>query len=79
MVPRCRGGTTSWSNVVTCCQRDNLRKGSQSLKQSGLHLLRRPSEPSPRQVDEAAKRHAPRDNLHKTWLDFLYWDASLEA
>ena len=79
VVPRCRGGTTSWSNVVTCCQRDNLRKGSQSLKQSGLHLLRRPSEPTPRQVDEAAKRHAPRDNLHKTWLDFLYWDASLEA
>ena len=79
VVPRCRGGLTSWTNVVTCCQRDNLRKGSLSLKESGLHLLRRPQEPSPRQVDEAARRHAPRDSLHKTWLDFLYWDANLEA
>ena len=62
VVPRCRGGLTSWTNVVT-----------------GMHLLRRPFEPNPRQVDEAAKRHAPRDSLHKTWLDFLYWDARLEA
>ena len=79
IVPRCRGGQTSWNNVVTCCQRDNLFKGSRSLKESGLRLRRPPSEPAPHQVDEAAKRHAPRDNLHKTWLDFLYWDADLEA
>ncbi len=76
---RCRGGQTSWGNVVTCCQRDNLFKGSRSLRQSGLRLRRLPSEPAPHQVDEAAKRHAPRDNLHKTWLDFLYWDADLDA
>jgi hypothetical protein len=41
--------------------------------------LRSPYEPSPHQIDEFAKRHASRDNLHKTWLDFLYWDADLEA
>jgi len=78
VVPRCRGGTTVWSNVVTCCQRDNLFKGSKSLRQSGLRLLCTPGEPSPHQIDELAKRHASRDNLHETWLDFLYWDADLE-
>lgn len=78
VVPRCRGGVTSWSNVVTCCQRDNLRKGSQSLRDSGMTLSRRPFEPTPRQVDAAARRFAPREALHKTWLDFLYWDADLE-
>ncbi|MBE7210151.1 MAG: HNH endonuclease [Gluconacetobacter diazotrophicus] len=78
VVPRCRGGQTSWSNVVTCCQRDNLRKGSHSLKESGMVLLRKPFEPTPRQVDLAARRFAPRENLHRTWLDFLYWDAKLE-
>ena len=79
IVPRCRGGVTSWANVVTCCQKDNLFKGSHSLKRSGLHLRRHPGEPTPHQIDDAAKRHAPRDNLHKTWLDFLYWDADLET
>ncbi len=78
IVPRSRGGLTSWTNVVTSCQRDNLFKGCKSLRESGLKLRRPACEPLPHQVDEAAKRHASRDNLHKTWLDFLYWDAKLE-
>ncbi len=79
VVPRCKGGVTSWSNVVTSCQRDNLFKGSRSLAQAGMRLLSHPSEPTPHQIDEAAKWNVPRENLHRTWLDFLYWDASLEA
>lgn len=78
VVPRCRGGTTCWTNVVTACQRDNLFKGSKSLKQSGLRLLRPPVEPTPYQIDGYAKRHASRDDLHETWMDFLYWDSTLE-
>ena len=79
IVPRCRGGTTCWANVVTSCQRDNLFKGSRSLKESGLKLLRKPFEPTPHQIDECAKRHASKDDLHETWMDFLYWDVALEA
>ena len=80
IVPRSKGGITSWSNVVTCCQADNLFKGSRSLKQSGLRLQGcYPVEPTPHQIDEAAKWHVSRENLHRTWLDFLYWDAALEA
>jgi 5-methylcytosine-specific restriction endonuclease McrA len=79
VVPRSKGGVSSWTNVVTCCQRDNLFKGSRSLRESGLRLLCAPIEPTPHQIDEAAKRAAPRDKLHRTWQDFLYWDASLEA
>ena len=79
IIPRCKGGITSWGNVVTCCQQDNLLKGSRSLKQTGMKLLDTPYEPTPRQIDEAAKSSVPRENLHRTWLDFLYWDANLEA
>ena len=79
IVPRCRGGSTSWLNVVTSCQSDNLFKGSKSLKASGLRLVRTPFAPTPHQLDEFARRHASRDNLHETWMDFLYWDADLEA
>ncbi|HYZ62128.1 MAG TPA: HNH endonuclease [Acetobacteraceae bacterium] len=78
IVPRSRGGRTSWTNVVTCCQRDNLAKGSKSLRESGMRLLRKPEEPTPHQIDEMARRYAPKDNLHETWMDFLYWDAALE-
>lgn len=79
VIPRSKGGVTSWANVVTCCQTDNLLKGSRSLKQSGLRLRSVPAEPTPSQIDEAAKWHVSREKLHRTWLDFLYWDAQLEA
>ena len=38
VVPRARGGVTSWENVVAACSGCNLRKGSKSLRQSGLSL-----------------------------------------
>jgi 5-methylcytosine-specific restriction endonuclease McrA len=79
IIPRCRGGMTTWKNVVTCCQKDNLFKGSRSLKNSSLQLRNIPGEPTPHQIDAAAKRLNPRENLHRTWQDFLYWDADLEA
>ena len=79
VVPRCRGGNTCWSNVVTCCQKDNLFKGSKSLKESGLRLLRAPQVPTPHQIDEMAKKFASKNNLHETWLDFLYWDSTLDS
>lgn len=79
IVPRSKGGTTCWTNVVTCCQRDNLFKGNKSLKESGLRLLRAPFVPTPHQIDELAKRHSTKDKLHQTWLDFLYWDSDLET
>jgi len=78
VIPRCRGGRTSWENVVTCCQQDNLAKGSKSLRESGFHLRRMPQEPTPHQLDELAKRSSAKDQLHGTWLDFLYWDSALE-
>jgi 5-methylcytosine-specific restriction endonuclease McrA len=78
VLPRSKGGTTCWGNVVTCCQRDNLFKGDKLLRDSGLKLMRLPYEPSPHQIDECAKRHASKDDLHDTWLDFLYWDSTLE-
>lgn len=78
VVPRSRGGVTSWGNIVTCCSRHNLLKGSRSLKESGLTLIRRPFEPSPYELDEIAKRQTVIESLHKTWLDYLYWDTALE-
>jgi 5-methylcytosine-specific restriction endonuclease McrA len=78
VVPRSKGGTTCWRNVVTSCQKDNLFKGNKSLKESGLHLRRTPYEPSPYQIDQHAKLYASKADLHETWLDYLYWDTPLE-
>lgn len=46
VLPRCRGGRTTWENVVASCGPCNLRKGSKTLKQVGMRLRRKPSRPA---------------------------------
>lgn len=46
IVPRSKGGKNTWENMVTCKRGVNQRKGSRSLKESGLKLIRQPKQPS---------------------------------
>src|SRR3546814_12678680 len=46
IVPRSRGGRTSWENVVTACQDCTLVKGNRLLRESGMTLLSPVVEPS---------------------------------
>ena len=48
VVPRDRGGKTSWENVVTSCIRCNSRKGNRDPKEAGMYLLREPVRPRQR-------------------------------
>ena len=78
VVPRARGGVTSWENVVAACSPCNLRKGSKSLKQVNMRLRRPPRRPTAEEMQQVGRRFPP-GYLHDSWLDFLYWDAELEA
>ncbi|MEM7489166.1 MAG: HNH endonuclease [Pseudomonadota bacterium] len=78
VVPRARGGITSWENVVAACGRCNLRKGSRSLKQVGFTLRKAPRQPATGELMNLGRKFPP-NHLHDSWMDFLYWDAELEA
>jgi 5-methylcytosine-specific restriction endonuclease McrA len=78
VVPRARGGITSWENVVAACSPCNLRKGAKSLRQAGMHLQRAPRAPSPEEMQIHGRRFPP-NHLHESWMDYLYWDVELEA
>lgn len=45
VVPRSRGGTHTWENVVAACRRCNTRKGNRTPDEAGLHLRRPPTAP----------------------------------
>ncbi len=45
VVPKHMGGDHSWTNIVTACARCNHIKGGRTLQQSGMKLLKTPSEP----------------------------------
>ena len=78
VVPRARGGITSWENVVAACSSCNLKKGSTSLARSGLTLRKPPRQPSAGELMNMGRKFPP-GYLHTSWMDFLYWDAELEA
>ena len=77
VVPRSKGGGTSWENVVTACQKCNLAKGNRMLKDTNLHLRKPASRPNQHQLQEMGRRFPP-NFLHDSWEDYLYWDSELE-
>ena len=45
VVPRSRGGTHTWENVVAACRRCNLAKGSRLVSETTMVLRRPPVQP----------------------------------
>jgi 5-methylcytosine-specific restriction endonuclease McrA len=78
LVPRSRGGRTTWTNVVTACTSCNLRKGNRMPQHAGMHPLHPPVMPTTYQLQENGRAYPP-NFLHESWSDFLYWDSELEA
>jgi 5-methylcytosine-specific restriction endonuclease McrA len=73
VVPRSKGGETSWTNIVAACDPCNVKKDNRT----NMKPLRAPFVPTARDLI-AAKRAFPPNYLHATWLDYLYWDTELE-
>lgn len=78
VVPRSRGGRTSWSNVVTACSPCNLKKGNLMPKKCGMIPRRTPAEPSSFALQDHGRSFPP-NFLHESWHDYLYWDSELET
>jgi 5-methylcytosine-specific restriction endonuclease McrA len=77
VVPRSRGGVSSWTNCVLACLGCNTAKGDRKLAECGLALRNEPKKPtrSPKMVLGTVRRRA-------SWGRFMsdaYWDVELEA
>ena len=45
VIPRSRGGRTTWENIVTACARCNLTKGGRTPREARMHPRRHPAPP----------------------------------
>lgn len=46
VVPKWKGGLTSWDNIVTCCYSCNQKKGEKTVKEAGMYLYKLPKQPA---------------------------------
>ena len=77
LLPRSKGGKTDWRNVVTACSSCNVKKGGRLFINSGMTLNQIPYQPTTEDLHKNGKNFPP-NYLHKSWMDYLYWDVELE-
>lgn len=70
IIPRDRGGRTTWENLTTSCVRCNSRKGNRLPHEAGMRLLAKPTRPRWRPF-AALARSGP---IHESWVNFLHAD-----
>lgn len=46
VMPRSRGGKNTWTNLVTCCMKCNLKKGNKTPEEAKMNLRQKPFEPT---------------------------------
>jgi 5-methylcytosine-specific restriction endonuclease McrA len=74
VVPRSRGGTHTWENVVAACRRCNTRKEDRLLHESGLVLRGTPT--APKSFTWLALAYG---SVHPHWEPYLQAGAALTA
>ncbi len=77
VVPRSRGGTDTWENLVCACVACNIRKGSRLPEEAGMTLIRPPFRPT---LNPAIVAHIGNKQYAswKSFLDAAYWNVELE-
>jgi 5-methylcytosine-specific restriction endonuclease McrA len=70
VLPRSRGGASSWENLVACCHSCNRRKGNQLPHEANMKLSR-----EPRSFNLHTSRHIMRMMGHSDdkWRKYLFY------
>jgi 5-methylcytosine-specific restriction endonuclease McrA len=83
VIPQSKGGGTDWDNVVPACRPCNNRKGSKTLKEAKMRLIRDPYRPTRGQLEHLAATLNVFEERYRlcfrNWASVLYWSVTLET
>ncbi|MFH1496472.1 MAG: HNH endonuclease [Verrucomicrobiota bacterium] len=77
VIPRDRGGRTTWENIVCSCIKCNSRKANRLPHEAHMRLIRKPVRPKWRPVISLVLNNQQRERW-KHFLDLAYWNVELE-
>lgn len=77
VVPRSRGGDTSWENIVCACIACNVKKGGRTPQEAHMALIRKPTKPK-RSPLVTLKLGNPKYESWKSFLSNAYWSVDLK-
>jgi 5-methylcytosine-specific restriction endonuclease McrA len=81
VIPRSKGGRTTWENVVCSCITCNLTKGCRTPQEADMALLKKPTRPRWSPFEKGGDGGL----AHEAWRPFLsladasYWNAELDS
>lgn len=75
VIPRSRGGRTTWDNIVSCCDTCNAHKSNRTPAEARMTLLSMPACPSwmPSVQIRVSTKSVP-----DAWRDYMYWTGEIE-
>ena len=76
VVPRDRGGPTTWENIVCSCIPCNTRKSNRTPSEASMRLVRKPKRPKWRPFVQVTFG-SPIHDSWKHFLDVAYWNVEL--
>lgn len=80
VVPRSKGGFSTWYNLVPACAPCNQRKADKTPREAKMTLRSPPYQPTEMMLNGLALKFAPEHKgLHRHWIDYIYWDSNLDA
>lgn len=77
VVPRSRGGETTWENIVCSCVRCNVKKGGRTPEEAHMSLVKRPTKPK-RSPVLSIKLGNPKYESWRMFLNEAYWSVDLK-
>jgi 5-methylcytosine-specific restriction endonuclease McrA len=67
VIPKNRGGSDEWDNLITCCASCNVKKGNRTPKEAEMTLLSKPHKPH-----HLMYLRSQITTMHEHWKPYLY-------
>jgi 5-methylcytosine-specific restriction endonuclease McrA len=76
VIPRSKGGHTTWDNIVSACYACNREKANRTPHEAGMKLLAVPARPT---WMPAVQIRVSAKSVPDAWRDYVYWTGEIDS